>query len=63
MRLFHKNKEEFEEDGDVGIEKLKNKVKRKKCWGLGNASNCVNMEYEAIDIDGDDPGPQRSTEG
>ena len=60
---LHESNEEFEEDGDVGIEKLKDKAKRKKGRGLGDASDRVDMEYEAMDVDGDGPGPQRSVEG
>jgi RNA-binding protein 8A len=61
--------EEFEadEEGDKGIMKLKEKVKKRKGRGFGSETTRTNVdEYESMDLDVEDKGrcgPQRSVEG
>ncbi|CAC5409480.1 RNA-binding protein 8A-like [Mytilus californianus] len=61
--------EEFEvdEEGDQGLQKLKEKAKRRKGRGFGSDGPTRSgvEEYEAMEVDDSDggPGPQRSVEG
>ncbi|XP_037026658.1 RNA-binding protein 8A [Bradysia coprophila] len=64
------NAEEFEvdDDGDQGIVRLKEKVRKRKGRGFGNESTPREpiQDYERVRNDDDDelePGPQRSVEG
>ena len=64
MLYLNEDHEGFEDDGDAGIDKLKDKARRRKGRGLGDTSSRMDIEYEAMDVDtGDGPGPQRSVEG
>ncbi|XP_023237581.1 RNA-binding protein 8A-like [Centruroides sculpturatus] len=57
---------EVEEDGDKSVQRLKNKVKRRKGRGF-HSDGTVREEiqdYEAMETDdSNEPGPQRSVEG
>ncbi|XP_013407215.1 RNA-binding protein 8A [Lingula anatina] len=60
--------EEFEvdEEGDQGLQKLKEKARKRKGRGFGSdGATRTNVEdYEAMDVDEEGgPGPQRSVEG
>ncbi|XP_026691441.2 RNA-binding protein 8A [Ciona intestinalis] len=61
---LHEGDEDFEDEGDLGVEKLKDKAKRRKGRGLGDASNAhrEEMDYDIMEVD-DGVGPQRSVEG
>ncbi|KAG8190058.1 hypothetical protein JTE90_023030 [Oedothorax gibbosus] len=61
--------EEFQvdEEGDQSVQKLKEKVKKRKGRGFGGDGTAREelQDFEAMDHDGTDdaPGPQRSVEG
>ncbi|GAB0096307.1 RNA-binding protein 8A [Sergentomyia squamirostris] len=63
------NAEDFEDDdGDQGIARLKEKVRKRKGRGFGNESSSRQPihDYESVRVEDDDevdPGPQRSVEG
>lgn len=62
------NAEEFEVDdeGDQGVARLKEKVKKRKGRGFGNDNSAREdiKDYESMAVDGDgEVGPQRSVEG
>ncbi|XP_064620555.1 RNA-binding protein 8A-like [Lineus longissimus] len=57
---------EVDEDGDQGLQRLKEKVKRRKGRGFGSEGTTRTTvdDYEAMEVDDEDgPGPQRSVEG
>lgn len=62
---IHEGGDEFaaDEDGDVGIERLKDRAKRRKGRGIGESQSRADIKYEAMDTDDGGPGPQRSVEG
>ncbi|XP_039260558.1 RNA-binding protein 8A-like [Styela clava] len=62
---LHESGEEFaaDEEGDVGIERLKDRAKRRKGRGIGDSEKRTEIKYEAMESDQDGPGPQRSVEG
>lgn len=62
---LHESGEEFavDEEGDVGIERLKDRAKRRKGRGIGDSDKRPEIKYEAVETDYDGPGPQRSVEG
>lgn len=63
---LHEGGEEFEVDdeGDAGVEKLKDKAKRRKGRGLGGDRDIrMEVKYEGVDEDDNGVGPQRSVEG
>ncbi|XP_022173623.1 RNA-binding protein 8A-like [Myzus persicae] len=63
------NAEEFVEEDDEGVSKLKEKARRRKGRGFEEKSKRDNikdevMEFDSVDqADDDGPGPQRSVEG
>jgi len=69
IEIQYDEPEEFEadEEGDKGIQKLKEKAKKRKGRGFGNESTRTNVDaYESMDVDVDEKGrigPQRSVEG
>merc|ERR1712012_443369 len=66
---IHEGGDDFEvdEEGDQGLMKLKEKVKKRKGRGFGGESTRPNVDdYEGMEVDEDGeggPGPQRSVEG
>ncbi|KAL4119317.1 hypothetical protein QTP88_012142 [Uroleucon formosanum] len=62
------NAEEFAEEDEEGVSKLKEKARRRKGRGFEEKSKRDNikdevMEFESVDQADDGPGPQRSVEG
>ena len=67
IELEHEDQEDFEMDdeGDNGLEKLKQKAKVRKGRGFGAEKTTTEVEdYEGMEVDAEGgPGPQRSVEG
>jgi len=67
IEIHYEEDEEFEADGDKCIQKLKEKVKKRKGRGFGAETTRTNVEeYESMDVDPEvkgGSGPQRSVEG
>jgi RNA-binding protein 8A len=68
IEIEYDEQEEFaDEEGDKGIQKLKEKAKKRKGRGFGNETTKTNVDaYESMDVDVEDKGlygPQRSVEG
>merc|ERR1711976_510498 len=67
IEIHEDHDEEFEadEEGDRGLQKLKEKVKRRKGRGFGGETTKTDVEvYEGMEVDEEGgPGPQRSVEG
>ncbi|XP_070543579.1 RNA-binding protein 8A-like [Ptychodera flava] len=66
---LHEGDEEFQvdEESDQGIQKLKEKARRKKGRGFGGSGESgiktANDDFEGMEVDSGEQGPQRSVEG